>query len=217
MIKEKIIQYIENNRVSTTEVADCLGKTNGGIDERIHAINRGHFAVGEVRYLYAVNDSNWFIHKELENITDRGNILFFDAINIHDRAVVGDLVSKYSLLYCGSKAIVCAGKMRDAHRLIKENYPIWCTGVSPIGCFNTEPDITDCQDIIRERFNTIDGSIAVCDDSGVVMITKDNITEDFYQLLVAIEAQEDIWYDCVDRRKWSTFRTVCKKEYLEHN
>ena len=213
MIKEKIIQYIENNRVSTTEIADCLGKANGGMDETIQTINRGHFAVGEVKYLFAVNDSNWFIHKDLEKLEERGYILFFDAINIHDRAVVGDLVSKYSLLYKGGKAIVCAGKMRDAHRLIKENYPIWCTGVSPIGCFNSEPDISDCQDTIREHYEKYEGSIMVCDDSGVVLISKDKITEEFYQALVDIETQEDIWYDCVDRRKWSTFRTVCKKDY----
>jgi len=30
-----------------------------------------------------------------------------------------------------------------------------------------------------------------------------------------VEAQEDIWYECVDRRKWSTFDTVCLKKYLQ--
>jgi hypothetical protein len=30
-----------------------------------------------------------------------------------------------------------------------------------------------------------------------------------------IEEQEDIWYECIDRRKWSTFKTICQKAYLD--
>ena len=55
----------------------------------------------------------------------------------------------------------------------------------------------------------------VCDDSGVVIIEKDNLTEKFYQKLEAIEEQEDIWFDCIDRRKWDTFDTVCLKKYRD--
>ena len=58
------------------------------------------------------------------------------------------------------------------------------------------------------------GSVAVCDDSGVVIVPKEQVTEDFYDKLVKIELQEDIWYDCIDRKKWSTYRTICLKEYL---
>ena len=53
----------------------------------------------------------------------------------------------------------------------------------------------------------------VCDDSGVVIIPKEQITEDMLQKLIAIEEQEDIWFDCIDRRKWDTFDTVCLKKY----
>ena len=40
------------------------------------------------------------------------------------------------------------------------------------------------------------------------------ITEEFYKKLEQIEYQEDIWFDCIDRRKWNTFDTVCLKKYL---
>ena len=56
-INEKIINYITKNRVSTTEVADCLGKA--GVVENVLPLNRGHFAVGEIQYLYAIQDSNY--------------------------------------------------------------------------------------------------------------------------------------------------------------
>ena len=111
--KEKIIEYITKNRVSTTEVADCLGKT--GVVENVFPLNRGHFAVGEVQYLYAIQDSNWTVHEDLDAEPVSGKVIFIDAIDVHNRAVIGDLVSKYILLYMGNKAVVCTGRMRDAH------------------------------------------------------------------------------------------------------
>ena len=95
--------------------------------------------------------------------------------------------------------------MRDAHILIKENYPIWCSGVSPVGCFNKKVDTQKYIDEINSNREYYEGAIAVCDDSGCVVIPKDKITVEFYESLERIEEQEDIWYDCIDRRKWSTY------------
>lgn len=212
-IKEKIIVYIKQNRVSTTEVADCLNKS-GAVDG-VLPINSGHFAVGEIQYLYAVQDSNWTVHEDLANEPVSDKIVFIDAVDVHGRAIIGDIVSKYILLYMGNKAIVCTGKMRDAHTLIKENYPIWCSGVSPVGCFNIPITSTEYADEIIRRKSFYQGAIAVCDDSGVVVIPKEQITEEFYHKLEFIEEQEDIWYDCIDRRKWNTYKTICLKEYLK--
>lgn len=212
-INEKIINYITKNRVSTTEVADCLGKA--GVVENVLPLNRGHFAVGEIQYLYAIQDSNWSVHEDLDVMPTTDKIIFIDAIDVHGRAIIGDIVSKYILLYMGNKAIVCTGKMRDAHYLIKENYPIWCNGVSPVGCFNKPVNRAEFDQIIEERKKRFQNTIAVCDDSGVVVIPHNQITEEFYNKLVEIELQEDIWYDCIDRRKWITYKTICLKEYLK--
>ena len=212
-MKKKIIEYIIQNRISTTEVADCLGKA--GVLPEVLPLNARHYAVGEIQYLYAIQDSNWTVHEDLDRQMVSDKIVLIDAVDVHDRAIIGDLVSKYILLYCQNRAIVCTGKMRDAHYLIKENYPIWFKGVSPIGCFNEAVDKTAFLDVINERRNFYQGSIAVCDDSGVVVIPKTQITEEFYDKLVAIELQEDIWYDCIDRKKWSTFKTICLKDYLK--
>lgn len=212
-IKKKIIQYITKNRVSTTEVADCLGKA--GALTGVLPLTSGHFSVGEIEYLYAIQDSNWTVHEGLDNSSISDKVVFIDAVDVHDRAIIGDIVSKYILLYCENRAIVCTGKMRDAHYLIKERYPIWCTGVSPVGCYNVPVDEKKFMDIINERRELYQGTIAVCDDSGVVVIPKGQITSEFYDKLVAIELQEDIWYDCIDRRKWSTFKTICLKDYLK--
>lgn len=211
-IKEKAIELIEANKISTTEIGDVLGKT--GQIEGVHALNRGMFKAGEVAFIYAINNSNYEVHKQLAEKDIVGKILFVYNINC-DRAVFGDLVSKYILLYKRAKAIVINGKLRDAHTLIKENYPIWLEDVSPIGCVNCHNG-TDLSTSEYEKLkDEYEGSIMVCDDSGVVMIPKSQINETLLTKLDFIEFQEDIWFYCVDTLKMSTFDTVCKKKYLE--
>lgn len=211
--KVKAIELIEENRISSTEIGDVLGKT--GQIEGVHALNRGVFKAGEVKMIYAINNSNYEVHKQLAESDDiAGKILFIYNVNC-DRAVFGDLVSKYIMLYKKAKAIVINGKLRDAHTLIKENYPIWLEDVSPIGCVNriNGPEIEPA--LLAELKEKYDGSIMVCDDSGVVMIPKDKIDEKLITKLQFIEFQEDIWFYCVDTLKMSTFETVCQKKYLE--
>ena len=55
-IQQQIIEKIRRNRISTTEVADCLGKT--GALPGVAALNRGHFRVGEIFWTYAYNSNS---------------------------------------------------------------------------------------------------------------------------------------------------------------
>ena len=212
---EEAIKLIESNKISTTEVADVLGKT--GQIEGVHPLIQGLFKVGEVKFIYAINNSNYEVHQQLAESDDiEGKILFVYNVNC-DRSVFGDLVSKYILLYKRAKAIVINGKMRDAHTLIKERYPIWLYDVSPIGCVNKVNGPAIDEQLYSELKGKYDGAIMVCDDSGVVMIPKDKINADLIKKLNFIELQEDIWFYCVDTLKMSTFDTVCKKKYLEED
>lgn len=69
--------------------------------------------------------------------------------------------------------------------------------------------------IIKEHKNYYDGSIAVCDDCGVVIIPKEFHTEEFFDKIQNIEKQEDIWFERLDRYKENTFEIVCLKKYLK--
>lgn len=212
MIKKKIINYLVRNRVSTTEVADALGKT--GALPNVMPINRGHYKAGEIKWIYTYGESNWPIHEQIQNIED-DHVIFIEAFDCNGRAVLGELVSKYILLYHQSRAIITNGKLRDAAGLIKENWPIWCNGFNPVGCFNGKP-LNDFDELIKkEHSEKYDGSIAVCDDCGVVIIPKECISEEFLSKLHYMEDQEDIWFDRLDHYKESTFEIVCKKNYLK--
>ena len=208
-MEEKILAYIKRNRVSSTEIADCLGKT-GAIDG-VTTVNRGHFRCGRVKYVYAHSESNWSVHEQIRD-TRAGDVVLMDAIGVNGRALVGELVCKFLLLYREASAVVSLGKLRDANDLIKNNFAVWCPGFTPVGCFNRNvAESDDVKAVVQERKRLYERSIAVCDDTGVVIVPKESITEDFYNALCHIEQQEDDWFNCIDFKKWDTFETVCLK------
>ena len=209
-----IIKRVMLNRISTTEVADCLGKR--GAMPGMQPINRGHFRVGKVFLAYAYNESNWELHEQLQQVNE-GDVVIVETHNCNDRAAFGSLVSKYILLYKRASAIVINGWMRDTHKLIKEDYPIWCKGVTPIGCYNKKNSAPVDSRSLKEWKEKYEGAIAVCDDGGVVVIPRQDANLEFIEKLDFIELQEDIWGYCVDTKKWSTYDTVCLKKYLDTN
>lgn len=211
-LKERIIALIRKNRISTVEVADALDKT--GVIEGPKALIRGKFVVGEVQYIYAYSETNWPIHEQGEKIKE-GGILFVDAFDCGTKAIFGDIVAKYFVLYKAINGVVVNGLLRDVHTLVKEDFPMWCLGITPLGCFNKNIPVSE--EIFKkaeERRKYFEGGIMICDDSGCTFIEKEKITEDTYKRLEFIELQEDIWYYCIDTLKWSTYKTICEKAYL---
>lgn len=210
---DKILEYIKKNRVSTTELADCMGKQ--GLIENAISLNKKHFIAGKVHYSYCDDESNWNVHKTIQNVPEN-SVVFIDDLGSNNRAIFGDLVAKYLFLYQQVAGVVTNGKIRDAHTLIKENYPIWSNGTNPVGCFNIEPANPIEDQILSSRMKFFENALIVADDTGVVVITNEFMTEDFYKKLEWIEEQEDIWFDCIDRKKWNTFETICLKKYEEN-
>ena len=211
-ITERIVDKIKRNRISTTEVADCLDKS--GAIPKVQPIKDGHFRVGKVFWVYAYNESNWEVHEQIREACE-GDIVLIEGFSCNGRAIFGELVAKYLLLYRQVSGIVTQGLVRDVPRLIKENWAIWAEGGTPLGCFNRKNDICFDQEIIDQRNTQYKGAVAVCDDSGVVVIPPDKVNEEFMDKLDWIEEQEDVWFDCIDRRKWDTFETICLKNYLK--
>lgn len=212
-LKNKIIDLIERNRISSTEVADALGKS--GVLDTIDILNSGKFQVGEVQYVYGFNESNWPIHEQLHQVKEN-SVVFVDMFNCNNKAAFGELVTKYLLLYKKVKAVVVNGLMRDNHAIRKEDFPIWCAGVTPLGCSNKDIDLPKrVEKKANERKKKFDGGVLVCDDSGCTLISKDRINNKIFQKLEFIEIQEDIWFYCLDSLKWSTYETVCLKKYIE--
>ena len=211
-VKKRIIEKIRHNRISTEEIADIMGKK--GLFENAFPVNRGHFAVGNIKWIYAYNESNWSIHEQARDI-ERGDIVLIEAFNCVERATIGELVTKFMLLHQRAEAVISNAKLRDGSGLIKHNYPVWCKGITPIGCFNVKIDEPLDPEIYRTHKEMYDGNIAVCDDSGVVIIPKELHNEEFLGKLDFIAEQEDIWFECLDGRNWDTYDIVCLKKYKD--
>jgi len=213
-IEEKIISNINKNRISSTEVADALNKS--GVIDGIIPVNGGLHVTGKVEYIYAFDETNWPVHVQARNIQE-GSIVFVDTFNCNNKAIFGDLVAKYLILYKRAKAVVVNGLLRDVPNLRKEGFPIWCTGFTPLGCFNR--DVAESDELklkVAEYKALFEGGIMTCDDSGVTLIKKELINENTLKRLDWIELQEDIWFFCIDTLKWDTYDTVCLKKYLNH-
>lgn len=208
--QDKILEYCIANRVSTTEVADALGKA--GVLSRVLPINFNQFRVGPVRVVFTANNSNYAVHDQIRDV-QKGEVVIIFAHNCDDRAIIGDLICKYILLYKGAAAVVVQGLVRDAARLRREGFAIWSEGVSPLGCYNT-PAAPYPADIEAQMRKSYEGGIAICDDGGVTVISQSLLTAEMLDRLRRIEMQEDIWFFCLDTLKWDTKKIVCDKAYL---
>ena len=209
---QRIIDYCIKNRVSTTEVADALGKS--GVLPKVLPINKGMHRVGKVRCVFTSNNSNWEVHEQIKRVKPGEVVIIFTENFDDDRAVIGDLISKFVLLYKQASAIVVNGNVRDTARLIRDRYAIWSVGVSPLGCYNKHLGNFPHESTLSLNDMYNDG-IAVCDDGGVTVIPQVCINEDMLNRLQRIEMQEDIWAFCLDALKWDTKKIVCDKEYLK--
>lgn len=207
---EAILDYCRKNRVSTTEVADALGKS--GVFPRVLPVNDGHYRIGPVRCVFTANNSNYAVHEQIRDVKD-GEVVIIFAHKCEERAIIGDLISKYALLYRGAAAVVVQGQVRDVAALRREGYALWSDGVSPLGCFNTptDPYPAELENQMRELY---EGGVAICDDGGVTVIAKKLLDEEMLKRLQRLEMQEDIWFFCLDTLKWDTKKIVCDKAYL---
>lgn len=206
----KILDFCIENRVSTTEVADALGKS--GVLPNVGPINFDQYRAGPVRAIFTANNSNYAVHEQIRDV-QKGEVVIIFTHQCDGRGIVGELVAKFILLYKGAAALVVQGMVRDAASLRRQGYAVWSEGVSPLGCFN-EPSDSYPQDLAEQMRLNYDGGIAVCDDGGVTVIPKHKLEVEMLDCLKRIEMQEDIWFFCLDTLKWDTKKIVCDKAYI---
>jgi len=210
-IADKIIEFLRKNRVSTTEVADALGKT--GVMSGILPVTNDLYKVGRVHTVFTGGGSNYGLHDQLPSVRE-GEIVVVFAHDCDGLAILGDLVSRYALFYRGAAALVVDGMLRDIDRLRRERYPIWARGATPLGCAN-QPAEEFPQERMKDLRSCYEGGVAVCDGGGVVVIPTNCLDREMLERLELIELQEDIWSFCLNTLKWDTKMIVGDREYLK--
>lgn len=205
-----VIDTIRRNRISTTEVADAMGKA--GVLPRVLPVTPDLHRVGAIKTIFASGGSNYEVHHVMPEVQP-GEVVVIFTHDCDDKAILGDLVAKYATLYRGARAVVVDGLVRDAARLRRDRYPIWAHGFTPLGCVNRQQGAFP-EDEMRRRSEMYDGGVAVCDDGGVVLIPSSAVGDELLERLERIELQEDVWGFCLDTLKWDTKRIVCDRAYL---
>lgn len=202
-MQSSILAMIKEHRLSSTDVADALGK-EGAVDG-LHALNSGCYAAGVGHVVYANDESNWHLHRLAEGIPD-GAIVFVAGVRCGRRALFGELVAEFILKQRRAQAIVVDGLVRDAHAIKMRGFPVWSQGVTPVGCYNTRVDELTAAEvgILKASY---EGKVFVCDDSGVVVVSS--ATPVVLANLDAIGRREQDWFRRV-RSGESTFSVVCE-------
>ena len=209
---QEIARIIEEKKVSSSELADALNKT--GHVPNVSAISDKFHRSGLIYPVFCANCSNYELLDQLQEVPS-GSICMVFTHKCKDIAVLGYLNCKYLFDIKNIKALIVDGYLRDKDEIIRSKYPIWTSGYSPIGCKNTPAEkfpkeIKD--DINRKYLN----SPVVCDSTGVVAIpawdAKD--TEQIKSSISFIYHKEIVWSYCINVMGWSTFKTVCKKDYM---
>lgn len=206
----KIVAYCQENRVSTTEVSDAISKS--GVLGTFTPLIENQYVAGPIRCVFTANGSNHQMHAQLTGI-EPGDVVVIFAEQCENRAILGQLVAKYALLYKQAAALVVFGMIRDRAALLRDGARIWSQGFTPLGCTNepVEPFPEAAAALLREKYQ---GGVAVCDSGGVAFLESCLINEETLNRLKWIEAQEDLWFYCLDTLKWSTDDIVCQRRYL---
>ena len=212
---DEIIKILKDYDFTTTEVADALNKT--GVIPLCYPINHNHNQVeyGYTRTMFASNSSNWEVHEDVFKI-NKNEIPIIFTENCHDRAIIGELVVRYMVEKKGANAVVIHGLVRDIKSLIDNKLPVWCMGVTPIGCVNTfsVPFTSEKKEELESKYS---GGIAICDSAGVIVIQKKKFNQKMIDDLLLIKDQEKIWFYCMDELDWDTKKIVCDRAYLSEN
>jgi len=207
-----IIEYLNSNRFSTTEVADAIGKT--GAIPSLYPVSTANYVVGKANCLFTSHGSNYELHCQLDKI-EAGDIALVFTKYCDGQAIFGDIVAKYMLDVRNAKAIVTQGAMRDIDELKERDYPVWCSNVTPIGCINKPTSVFPYEEKESLLFK-YNNAILVCDECGVVAIQSKYHTQHTIDRLKALRLQEAVWNYCIDTLGWNTERTICYKDYLNH-
>jgi 4-hydroxy-4-methyl-2-oxoglutarate aldolase len=213
MIEDTKLQQICRDfaRLGTTIIADAMGKT-GGVPHVKPIEGNLQSVAGPIYYAEAYNDSNWPTHESLRQVPG-SYFIFVEGLNVSDRAIFGSLVTTYLWKKCGVVGIAVNGNLRDMQSLIAMHAPVWCTGASPIGCFNKYvPSPSDEErrlfdNAARRFYSDPRGGIAVADASGVVIVPHEQI-DLVHARALEIELLEVRWFRALEEGK-NTFEIVC--------
>jgi regulator of RNase E activity RraA len=196
-IKDQILAFIQENKLTTEDVTDAMGR-KGWVKDLL-PMNPGQYVVGESYFIYTYDSTNWHVHDQVRNVPE-GSVAVVVPFDCEDSAVIGHVTTTYLFKTRKAKGLVVLGRMRDVAAIRRDEHKVWASGVSPKG-FHKIPTVIppQTQEFIDKVRQIYEGSILVMDDSGVVMVSKQDQTPELLSALTKIRDREVEWYLKLDQ------------------
>lgn len=205
MINE-IIDKINSLNLSSTQVADALGKK--GSLSGFNILNFNGRLVGRTAIVYTYGRSNFHLHQSIQNV-ECNSIVVIVPIDCGDLAVFGELVTRFLFEKKGAIGVVVLGNIRDYDEIENKNYPIWFYGTNPIGCSNKKPIMS----VINSRYDEyhyLDNGVGVLDKTGFTIVDNSILTEETITALNNVKDKEILWETEIFTQNKTTFEVICK-------
>ncbi len=118
-----------------------------------------------------------------------GDVIVIDAGGFEDRAVIGEVTTKYAMK-AGAAGIICDGALRDSMVLSELDFPVFAKGVSPNGPFFNGPGEVNVPIVCGGQLVN-PGDIVVGDQDGIVFI-KPEYAKEVYENTIKTKQKEEM-------------------------
>ncbi|MEO1200214.1 MAG: RraA family protein [Pseudomonadota bacterium] len=166
---EAIAKYRE---IPTAVIGDCMLRlqATGNAVRPIHA--GGRVLAGPAYTVKTRPGDNLFVHKAID-LASPGDIIVVDAGGHLDNAIVGEMM----LTHAETRklgGVVIFGAIRDAGHVTNHTFPVFASGVSLSGPFQSGPGHVNVPIAIAGMV-IAPGDLIVGDDDGVICVPYDDV------------------------------------------
>ncbi len=180
--------------IPVANVDDCMSRM-AAIDSRIRPLNDAYL-LGTAFTVRVPAGDNLMFHKAMD-LAQPGDVIVIDAGGGMERAIFGELMSKY----CQSRGIaglIVDGCIRDRVALSQMTMPVYAKGATPNGPYKNGPgEIGTCISLGGHLVNP--GDILIGDGDGVIVIKPEQAEELLKATACIQEKEEKIMKDILER------------------
>ena len=172
--------------LQVADLDDNMSKTQA-VRHKITSFT-GKSVVGTAFTVKLPHGDNLMFRAALEFVKP-GDVIVIDAGGFEDRAVIGEVFTKYAMKM-GVAGIICDGALRDSMILSELDFPIFARCVSPNGPFFNGPGEVNVPIVCGGQLVN-PGDIVVGDQDGIVFIRPEYARE-VYENTISAKKKEEV-------------------------
>lgn len=146
-----------------------------------------------VKHASSTHSQRLVRHPEiLRTVAMPGQFIVLDAGGFEDLSSWGELHSKFSV-ELGLSGLLIDGCVRDAAKIRKAGFPVYCRGFTPIKSQWDYETVSVHEPVMIGRVQIRQGDIVIADEDGAIVVPVERATEVF-DMALSIQAKEEASY-----------------------